>query len=109
MQLCLEVSSKQKILTKAICRFRTDNWSSQLHPIHIEHIHIIARLLRKAHTHDILQKGIFKAKECPKCNDVELSRVESLLQRVLHLASRSQHKAASAAQNATFWILKIIN
>uniref|UniRef100_A0ACD5TCC4 Uncharacterized protein n=2 Tax=Avena sativa TaxID=4498 RepID=A0ACD5TCC4_AVESA len=59
---------------------------------------------------NILQKRIFKAKECPKGNDVELSRLESLLQKALHLASRSRYKAvASAAQNATFWILKIIN
>jgi DNA polymerase phi len=58
----------------------------------------------------ILQKRIFKAKDCPKGNDVELSRLESLLQKALHLASRSRHKAvASAAQNATFWILKIVN
>ncbi|VAI54877.1 unnamed protein product [Triticum turgidum subsp. durum] len=58
----------------------------------------------------ILQKRIFKAKECPKGFDVELSRLESLLQKALHLASRSRYKAvASAAQNATFWILKIIN
>ncbi|XP_051195277.1 uncharacterized protein [Lolium perenne] len=58
----------------------------------------------------ILQKRIFKAKECPKGSDVELSRLEILLQKALHLASRSRHKAvASAAQNATFWILKIIN
>lgn len=58
----------------------------------------------------ILQKRIFKAKECPKGSDVELSRLENLLQKALHLASRSRHKAvASAAQNATFWILKIIN
>ncbi|KAM3296168.1 hypothetical protein ACQJBY_038484 [Aegilops geniculata] len=58
----------------------------------------------------ILQKRIFKAKECPKGFDVELSRLESLLQKALHLASRSRYKeVASAAQNATFWILKIIN
>lgn len=58
----------------------------------------------------ILQKRIFKGKDCPKGNDVELSKLERLLQKALHLASRSRHKAvASAAQNATFWILKIIN
>ncbi|XP_062218145.1 uncharacterized protein LOC133918324 [Phragmites australis] len=58
----------------------------------------------------ILQKRIFKGKEYPKGNDVELSRLESLLEKALRLASRSRfNTVASVAQNATFWILKIIN
>ncbi|XP_062224134.1 uncharacterized protein LOC133922706 [Phragmites australis] len=58
----------------------------------------------------ILQKRIFKGKEYPKDNDVELSRLESLLEKALKLASRSRFNTiASVAQNATFWILKIIN
>lgn len=58
----------------------------------------------------ILQKRIFKAKECPKGSDLELVSLERLLEKALKLASRSRYKAvASAAQNATFWILKIIN
>ncbi|KAF8404757.1 hypothetical protein HHK36_009646 [Tetracentron sinense] len=78
----------------------------------------------------ILQKKIFKAKEYPKGETVELSTLESLLEKYLKLASKpfkrkksasnpskKQQSAslarrkmvASLAQNSTFWILKIIH
>ncbi|XP_006646852.2 uncharacterized protein LOC102702348 [Oryza brachyantha] len=58
----------------------------------------------------ILQKRIFRAKDYPKGGDVEFSTLESLLEKALKLASRSRYNTvASVAQNATFWLLKIIN
>ncbi|XP_062082696.1 uncharacterized protein LOC133789005 [Humulus lupulus] len=74
----------------------------------------------------ILQKKIFKAKEYPKGEDVQLPTLESLLQKNLKLASKPikkkklankkqsaswnrQKMIASLAQNSTFWILKIID
>uniref|UniRef100_K3YPC9 DNA polymerase V n=1 Tax=Setaria italica TaxID=4555 RepID=K3YPC9_SETIT len=58
----------------------------------------------------ILQRRIFKGREYPEGNDIEFSKLESLLQKALRLASRSRYSTvASIAQNATFWILKIIN
>ncbi|XP_030515582.1 myb-binding protein 1A-like protein [Rhodamnia argentea] len=76
----------------------------------------------------ILQKKIFKAKEHPKGEAIQLSSLESLLERNLKLASRpfkrksagnpskkpsaswTRHKMiTSLAQNSTYWILKIID
>ncbi|KAG8058062.1 hypothetical protein GUJ93_ZPchr0002g25819 [Zizania palustris] len=58
----------------------------------------------------ILQKRIFRAKDYPKGDDLKLSTLENLLEKALTLASRSRYSTvASAAQNATFWLLKIIN
>lgn len=58
----------------------------------------------------ILQRRIFKGREYPEGNGIEFSKLERLLERALRLASRSRYSAvASVAQNATFWILKIIN
>lgn len=78
----------------------------------------------------ILQKKIFKAKDFPKGEAVQLSILESLLEKNLKLASKpfkkkksivnpskkkqsaswSRHKMInSLAQNSTFWILKIID
>ncbi|KAL6269884.1 hypothetical protein ACE6H2_026795 [Prunus campanulata] len=76
----------------------------------------------------ILQKKIFKAKDYPKGEDVELPTLESLLQKNLKLASKPIKRKKSAAnlskkkqsaswnrpkmisalaQSSTFWILKI--
>ncbi|BBH09251.1 DNA polymerase V family [Prunus dulcis] len=76
----------------------------------------------------ILQKKIFKAKDYPKGEDVELRTLESLLQKNLKLASKPIKRKKSAAnlpkkkqsaswnrpkmisalaQSSTFWILKI--
>ncbi|KAK7302610.1 hypothetical protein RJT34_13502 [Clitoria ternatea] len=76
----------------------------------------------------ILQKQIFKAKDYPKGDGVQLSTLESMLERSLKLASKpfkrqksasnpSKQSAAwnrqkmisSLAQTSTFWILKIID
>lgn len=77
----------------------------------------------------ILQKKIFKAKEYPKCENVQLSTLESLLEKNLKLASKpfSKRKAAanpskknsaslarhkmigSLVQTSTHWLLKIIH
>ena len=76
----------------------------------------------------ILQKQIFKAKDYPRGDGVQLSTLESLLEKNLKLASKpfkrqksasnpSKQSAAwnrqkmicSLAQTATFWILKIID
>lgn len=74
----------------------------------------------------ILQKKIFKAKEYPRGEDVQLPTLESLLQKNLKLASKPikqkklaakkqssswnrQKMIASLAQNSTFWILKLID
>lgn len=74
----------------------------------------------------ILQKKIFKAKDYPKGEDVQLPTLESFLQKNLKLASKPikkkklaskkqpaswnrQKMIASLAQNSTFWILKIID
>lgn len=78
----------------------------------------------------ILQKKIFKAKDFPKSDSVQLSTLESLLEKNLKLASKpfkrkksaaslskkkqsaslNRHKMiGSLAQNSTFWILKIID
>ena len=78
----------------------------------------------------ILQKKIFKAKEYPKGEALQLSTLESLLEKNLkwaskpfkknrssenpskkkQSASRNRHKMiGSLAQNSIFWILKIID
>jgi DNA polymerase phi len=58
----------------------------------------------------ILQRRIFKGREFPEGNGIEFSKLESLLERALRLASRSRYSTvASVVQNAAFWILKIIN
>uniref|UniRef100_A0A5B6YU56 Putative DNA polymerase V n=1 Tax=Davidia involucrata TaxID=16924 RepID=A0A5B6YU56_DAVIN len=78
----------------------------------------------------ILQKKIFKSKEYPKGEAVQLSILESLLEKNLKLASKPLKKKKSStnpskkkqsaswkrhkmitnlAQNSTFWILKIID
>ncbi|RZB63310.1 rDNA transcriptional regulator pol5-like [Glycine soja] len=76
----------------------------------------------------ILQKQIFKAKDYPRGDGVQLSSLESLLEKSLKLASKpfkrqksasnlSKQSAAwnrqkmisSLAQTSTFWILKIID
>lgn len=78
----------------------------------------------------ILQKKIFKAKDYPKGEAVQLPTLETLLERNLKLASKpfkrkksaispskKKHSASwnrfkminSLAQNSTFWILKIID
>ncbi|RAL45000.1 hypothetical protein DM860_003759 [Cuscuta australis] len=77
----------------------------------------------------ILQKKIFKAKDYPRGESIQLPSLESLLEKFLKLASRPFKKKAyapnvskkkqstswdrhkminSLAQNSTFWILKII-
>ncbi|GMP38779.1 hypothetical protein CsSME_00009909 [Camellia sinensis var. sinensis] len=78
----------------------------------------------------ILQKKIFKAKDYPRGESVQLSMLEPLLEKNLKLASKpfkkkksvanpskkkqsaswNRHKIiTSLAQNSTFWILKIID
>jgi len=58
----------------------------------------------------ILQRRVFKGNEYPEGDVVEFGKLESLLEKALRLASRSRYNTvASVAQNATFWILKIIN
>lgn len=76
----------------------------------------------------ILQKQIFKAKDYPRGDGVQLSTLESLLERSLKLASKPfkrqksasnpskqsaalnrQKMVSSLAQTSTFWILKIID
>ncbi|PKI65705.1 hypothetical protein CRG98_013894 [Punica granatum] len=74
----------------------------------------------------ILQKKIFKAKDYPKGQSIQLSSLESLLEKNLRWASKpfkrkstnnqskqqsaSRHKMiVSLAQNSTYWILKIID
>ncbi|MCL7038169.1 hypothetical protein MKW94_015597 [Papaver nudicaule] len=78
----------------------------------------------------ILQKKILKSKEYPKGEDIEFSTLESLLSKSLKLAAKlfkkkkssadlsnkkqqasvSRYKmVTSLAQQATFWLLKIIN
>lgn len=76
----------------------------------------------------ILQKKILKAKDHPKGDEVQLSTLESLLERNLKLASKPFRKQKSAtnpskksaalnrykmvssfAQNSSFWILKIVD
>ncbi|KAL2342030.1 hypothetical protein Fmac_009970 [Flemingia macrophylla] len=76
----------------------------------------------------ILQKQIFKAKDYPRGDGVQLSTLESLLERNLKLASKPFKKQKSAsntskksaalnrqkmisslAQTSTFWILKIVD
>ncbi|XP_077234059.1 DNA polymerase V family [Tasmannia lanceolata] len=58
----------------------------------------------------ILQKKIFKAKEYPKGDEIQITTLEVLLDKSLKSATRSRNNAvASLAQNSTFWILKIIH
>lgn len=58
----------------------------------------------------ILQKKIFKGKDYPKSDDIELHTLETLLEKNLKSASRSHHKTiTSFAQDSTFWLLKIIH
>ncbi|CAI8591334.1 unnamed protein product [Vicia faba] len=74
----------------------------------------------------ILEKKIFKAKDYPKGAEVQLSTLESLLERNLKLASKPFRKQKSATkiskqsadqqkrissfpQTSTFWILKIVD
>lgn len=77
----------------------------------------------------ILQKKIFKAKDYPKSEDVQLTTLETLLEKSLRLASRPFRKKKtsgsvpqkkqsfswnrykminSLAQQSTYWLLKII-
>ncbi|KAJ0962754.1 hypothetical protein J5N97_027876 [Dioscorea zingiberensis] len=57
----------------------------------------------------ILQKKIFKAKDYPKGEDIQLSTLESLLEKSFKSASRSRYKMVSSlAQQSAFWLLKII-
>ncbi|KAM0933020.1 putative DNA-directed DNA polymerase [Dioscorea sansibarensis] len=57
----------------------------------------------------ILQKKILKQKEYPKSEDIQLSTLETLLEKSLKSASRSRYKMVSSiAQQSTFWLLKII-
>ncbi|KAJ6819866.1 DNA polymerase V-like isoform X1 [Iris pallida] len=56
----------------------------------------------------ILQK-VFKAKDFPKGDDIQLASLEPLLEKSLRSASRSPHKEVSSlAQASAFWILKVI-
>lgn len=78
----------------------------------------------------ILQKKIFKAKDCPRGEAVQLPMLESLLEKNLKLAAKpykkkkalanpsqkkqsaswTRHKMInSLAQNSTYWILKIVD
>lgn len=58
----------------------------------------------------IMQKKIFRGKECPRGSEVEISTLENLLAKSLRLAFRSRINAVSlVAENAAFWLLKIIN
>uniref|UniRef100_A0A1D1Z044 Myb-binding protein 1A-like protein n=1 Tax=Anthurium amnicola TaxID=1678845 RepID=A0A1D1Z044_9ARAE len=58
----------------------------------------------------ILQRQIFKAKEHPKGNGIQISNLEILLEKSLRLASRTRIKAVSLlAENSAFWILKVIH
>ncbi|WOL03832.1 hypothetical protein Cni_G12552 [Canna indica] len=57
----------------------------------------------------ILQKKIFKAKDYPKGDNIQLPDLEVLLEKSLKLASLSRYKTVSSfAKNSTFWLLKII-
>lgn len=57
----------------------------------------------------ILQKKIFKQKEYPKGEDIQLLTLETLLEKSLKSASRSRYKRVSSmAQQSTFWLLKIL-
>ncbi|KAJ3683162.1 hypothetical protein LUZ60_013389 [Juncus effusus] len=57
----------------------------------------------------ILQKKIFKTKDYPKTQDIQLSTLKTLIEKSLKLASRSKFKPVSSlSQNATFWLLKIV-
>ncbi|KAJ6845448.1 DNA polymerase V-like isoform X1 [Iris pallida] len=57
----------------------------------------------------ILQKKVFKAKDYPKGDDIQLASLEPLLEKSLRSASRSMHKEVSSlAQASSFWILKVI-
>ncbi|XP_008811975.2 rDNA transcriptional regulator pol5-like [Phoenix dactylifera] len=58
----------------------------------------------------ILQKKIFKAKDYPKGDDIQLGNLSILLEKSLKSASRSRYKTVSSlAQTSSFWILKIIH
>ncbi|XP_008806265.2 myb-binding protein 1A-like protein [Phoenix dactylifera] len=58
----------------------------------------------------LLQKKVFKAKDYPKGDDIQLSSLEILLEKSLKSASRSRFKTISSlAQTSAFWILKIIH
>lgn len=77
----------------------------------------------------ILQKKIFKAKDYPKGEAVQMSMLENLLEKNLKLASKPKRKKSAAnvskkkqlasmnhfkmivslGQNSTYWILKIID
>ncbi|XP_068640137.1 rDNA transcriptional regulator pol5 [Aristolochia californica] len=58
----------------------------------------------------ILQRKLFKAKEYPKGDQIQMSTLETLLEKSLNIASRSRHKMVySLAKNSTFWILKIMH
>jgi DNA polymerase phi len=57
----------------------------------------------------IIQKKIFKAKEYPKFPENQIETLKALVDKSLKLVSRSRFKdVSSLAQNATFWLLKII-
>ncbi|KAL4179938.1 hypothetical protein AMTRI_Chr13g122650 [Amborella trichopoda] len=57
----------------------------------------------------ILQRRIFKQKDYPKGDDVQIKTLENHLEKSLSSASRSkQEPVTSLSQNATFWLLKIV-
>ncbi|XP_078169709.1 uncharacterized protein LOC144564074 [Carex rostrata] len=57
----------------------------------------------------IIQKKIFKAKEYPKFPENQIETLKTLIEKSLKLVSRSRFKdVINLAQNATFWLLKII-
>lgn len=58
----------------------------------------------------IVQKKVFKAKDYPKSDDIQLHSLEILLEKSLKSASRSRYKTVSSfAQTSTFWLLKVIH
>ncbi|RRT65690.1 hypothetical protein B296_00017342 [Ensete ventricosum] len=58
----------------------------------------------------IVQKKVFKAKDYPKSDDIQLHSLEILLEKSLKSASRSRYKTVSTfAQTSTFWLLKVIH
>ncbi|ERN18095.1 myb-binding protein 1A-like protein [Amborella trichopoda] len=57
----------------------------------------------------ILQRRIFKQKDYPKGDGVQIKTLENHLEKSLSSASRSkQEPVTSLSQNATFWLLKIV-
>jgi DNA polymerase phi len=60
-------------------------------------------------TSGIIQKKIFKAKGYPKFPENQIETLKTLVEKSLKLVSHSRFKdISSLAQNAVFWLLKII-